>query len=37
MMRDMPPAAAEWMQPRNVGTPEATFVNRHLIIAGRAG
>lgn len=28
-------AFAEWMQPRNWGTPEASFVNRHLIIAGR--
>jgi ubiquinone/menaquinone biosynthesis C-methylase UbiE len=35
MMRQAPPIAAEWMQPRCVGTPEATFVNHHLIIAGR--
>ncbi|MBL7200700.1 MAG: class I SAM-dependent methyltransferase [Anaerolineae bacterium] len=37
MLREMPPAAAEWMQPRAVGTPEATFINHHLIVAGRKG
>ena len=35
MLREMPPAAAQWMQPRAVGTPEATFINHHLIVAGR--
>jgi ubiquinone/menaquinone biosynthesis C-methylase UbiE len=27
--------AAEWMQPRDTGTPMATFANHHIIIAGR--
>jgi ubiquinone/menaquinone biosynthesis C-methylase UbiE len=26
---------AEWMQPRDFGTPQATFVDHHIIIAGR--
>jgi len=30
-----PPAAVEWLQPRSFGTPEATFVNHHIILAGR--
>lgn len=30
-----PQAVLDWMQPQEFGTPEATFVNRHLIIAGR--
>ena len=30
-----PPAVVEWLQPRDFGTPEATFVNYHIIIAGR--
>lgn len=30
-----PPAAVEWLQPRDFGTPEATFVNYHIILAGR--
>ncbi len=29
------PPAAEWMRPRRIGTPEASFVNHHLLIAGR--
>ena len=37
MVEDAPEAAAEWMQPRDFGTPQATFVNRHMIIAGRKG
>lgn len=37
LLKQAPPAATEWMQPRAVGTPEATFVNHHLIIAGRKG
>ncbi len=28
-------AFLEWIAPRDFGTPQATFVNRHLIIAGR--
>lgn len=35
MVQDAPPAAFEWMQPHDFGTREATFVNQHLIIAGR--
>ena len=35
MVQDAPQAAYEWMQPHNWGTPEATFRNHHLIIAGR--
>jgi ubiquinone/menaquinone biosynthesis C-methylase UbiE/protein-S-isoprenylcysteine O-methyltransferase Ste14 len=31
------PAFREWIAPRDFGTPEASFVNRHLIIAGRKG
>ncbi len=34
MVEDAPQAVHEWMQPHNWGTPEATFVNHHLIIAG---
>ena len=30
-----PPAAIAWLQPRDFGTPEATFVNVHIILAGR--
>ncbi len=35
LLADAPPAAAQWMQPRNVGTLDATFVIHHFIIAGR--
>lgn len=35
LLRVAPPAAAEWMAAQNLGTPEATFDNHHLIIAGR--
>ena len=35
MVKDAPEAAVEWMQPRDFGTPQATFANRHIIIAGR--
>ena len=35
MMRQAPIIAAEWMQPQDWGTPEATFINHHIIIAGR--
>jgi ubiquinone/menaquinone biosynthesis C-methylase UbiE/protein-S-isoprenylcysteine O-methyltransferase Ste14 len=30
-------AFREWIAPRDFGTPQASFVNRHLIIAGRKG
>jgi ubiquinone/menaquinone biosynthesis C-methylase UbiE len=30
-----PEAVVAWMQPRCLGTPEASFVNRHILIAGR--
>ena len=35
MMREASPAVAEWLQPRAFGTPEASFVNRHILILGR--
>jgi ubiquinone/menaquinone biosynthesis C-methylase UbiE len=35
MMADASAAAAEWLQPRDFGCPGATFVNHHIIIAGR--
>jgi ubiquinone/menaquinone biosynthesis C-methylase UbiE len=35
MMQQAPAIAVEWMQPQDWGTPEATFVNHHIIIAGR--
>lgn len=35
LMRNAPPGAAEWMDVQQPGTPEASFVNHHLIIAGR--
>ncbi len=34
-LEQAPPAAREWMRPRGLGTPEASFVNRHLLILGR--
>lgn len=35
IVQDAPRAAYDWMQPHNWDTPEATFANHHLIIAGR--
>lgn len=35
MLQQAPAAAAEWMLPQAVGTPGATFVNHHIMIAGR--
>jgi ubiquinone/menaquinone biosynthesis C-methylase UbiE len=35
LLRVAPPVAAQWMDAQHVGTPEATFLNHHLIIAGR--
>ncbi|MBN1977576.1 MAG: methyltransferase domain-containing protein [Anaerolineae bacterium] len=37
MMQQAPAAARDWMQPQGWGTPEATFANHHIIIAGRKG
>lgn len=37
MVEQAPEPVLDWMQPRDFGTPEASFVNRHLIIAGRKG
>lgn len=34
-LAEAPEAAAEWMRPRDLGTPQASFVNHHLLIAGR--
>ncbi len=36
LLAEAPAGAAEWMQPRDLGTPEASFVNRHLLILGRS-
>ena len=35
MLQEAPAAAAEWMLPRAIGAPGATFVNHHILIAGR--
>jgi hypothetical protein len=35
MLEDAPPVAAGWLQPEGVGTPAASFVNHHILIAGR--
>lgn len=35
MMDQATKAVIEWMQPQDWGTPEATFANHHIIIAGR--
>lgn len=35
MVREAPPVAREWMDPREWGTASATFVNRHILIRGR--
>jgi len=35
MMAQAPDAAREWMKPKAVGTPEAEFEHRYVIIAGR--
>ena len=37
LLAEAPPGAAEWMRPRDLGTPHASFVNRHLLILGRQG
>ena len=35
MVAQAPAAAAAWLQPRDFGSAAATFVNHHIIIAGR--
>ena len=35
MLTEMPPAAQVWLQPQNWSTPQASFANHHLIVAGR--
>lgn len=35
MVKQAPAAVTGWMQPKDFGTSEATFANRHIIIAGR--
>ena len=34
LLAQAPPVAKAWMQGRAIGTPEATFINHHLIIKG---
>lgn len=36
MMRAAPPDGREWMDPADWGAESATFVNRHIIVRGRA-
>jgi len=35
MVENAPEAVIDWMQPNDFGTPEAWFVNQHILIAGR--
>ena len=35
MVERAPGAVIEWMAPRAFGTREATFVGRHILLAGR--
>lgn len=37
MLRDAPPSAREWMDPRDWGGAKATFLNRHILLRGRLG
>ena len=37
MMEQAEDSVRDWILPRDWGTPEASFVNRHIIIAGRKG
>ena len=37
MVEQAPQGALDWMQPQDFGTPDARFVNHHIIIAGRKG
>jgi hypothetical protein len=34
-MQAAPEAVVAWMEPQHFGAPEACFVNRHILIAGR--
>lgn len=36
LLRLAPPEARKWLEPRDLDTPDATFVNHHIIVAGRA-
>jgi len=35
MLIDAPPKAAEWLQAIDVNTPDASFINHHILLAGR--
>lgn len=35
LLANAPPGVDGWLQPRKIGSPSATFVNHHLLIAGR--
>jgi ubiquinone/menaquinone biosynthesis C-methylase UbiE len=35
MVEQAPPGVVEWLRPRGWGTPQASFANDHIIIAGR--
>jgi ubiquinone/menaquinone biosynthesis C-methylase UbiE len=35
MLLQAPPSAKAWLEPRAIGTPEAAFTHRYIIIAGR--
>ncbi len=35
LLRNAPPLAQEWLLAEQIGTPDASFVNHHIIIAGR--
>ncbi len=35
LLAEAPLPAADWMRPRDLGTPEASFVNHHILILGR--
>jgi ubiquinone/menaquinone biosynthesis C-methylase UbiE len=35
MIQDAPPIVRDWLQVKNLGTPEASFVNHHIILSGR--
>jgi ubiquinone/menaquinone biosynthesis C-methylase UbiE len=36
MIAEAPTEVADWLQPKAFGSPQASFVNHHIIIAGRA-
>jgi ubiquinone/menaquinone biosynthesis C-methylase UbiE len=37
MIERAPQAVIDWMQPREWGTPQAAFVNTHVLVSGRKG